>query len=87
MNLTHLKQLGAENIFIIREVAACFEKPSMFYSIDKVSTVMLHLARKAFWPGNVLLNIKDLDKAATVLATACRTLLDPPLTENGLTTT
>ena len=50
MNINHLKQLEAESIFIIREVAACFEKPCMFYSIGKDSTVMLHLARKAFYP-------------------------------------
>ena len=61
MNLTHLKQLEAESIFIIREVAACFEKPCMFYSIGKDSTVMLHLARKAFWPGNVPFTLLHID--------------------------
>ncbi|WP_250654837.1 sulfate adenylyltransferase subunit CysD [Alkalimarinus coralli] len=50
-NLTHLKQLEAESIQIIREVAAEFERPVMLYSIGKDSTVMLHLARKAFYPG------------------------------------
>ena len=50
-NLTHLKQLEAESIQIIREVAAEFERPVMLYSIGKDSTVMLHLARKAFFPG------------------------------------
>ncbi len=49
--LTHLKQLEAESIFIIREVAAEFEKPVMLYSIGKDSAVMLHLAMKAFYPG------------------------------------
>ena len=48
--LTHLKQLEAESIHIIREVAAEFEKPVMLYSIGKDSSVMLHLARKAFYP-------------------------------------
>lgn len=48
---THLKQLEAESIFIIREVAAKFENPVMLYSIGKDSAVMLHLARKAFAPG------------------------------------
>ena len=61
MHLTHLKQLEAESIFIIREVAACFEKPCMFYSIGKDSTVMLHLARKAFWPGNVPFTLLHID--------------------------
>ncbi len=49
--LTHLKQLEAESIYIIREVAAEFEKPVMLYSIGKDSSVMLHLALKAFYPG------------------------------------
>jgi len=50
-NLTHLKQLEAESIHIIREVAAEFDNPVMMYSIGKDSAVMLHLARKAFYPG------------------------------------
>jgi sulfate adenylyltransferase subunit 2 len=49
--LTHLKQLEAESIHIIREVAAEFERPVMLYSIGKDSAVMLHLALKAFYPG------------------------------------
>ncbi|MDF2181181.1 sulfate adenylyltransferase subunit CysD [Neptuniibacter sp. CAU 1671] len=49
--LTHLKQLEAESMHIIREVAAEFENPVMLYSIGKDSAVMLHLARKAFAPG------------------------------------
>jgi len=49
--LTHLRQLEAESIHIIREVAAEFENPVMLYSIGKDSSVMLHLARKAFYPG------------------------------------
>ncbi len=48
--LTHLRQLEAESIHIMREVAAEFEKPVMLYSIGKDSAVMLHLARKAFYP-------------------------------------
>lgn len=50
-SLTHLKQLEAESIHIIREVVAEFENPVMLYSIGKDSAVMLHLARKAFAPG------------------------------------
>jgi sulfate adenylyltransferase subunit 2 len=49
--LTHLKQLEAESIHIIREVAAEFERPVMLYSVGKDSAVMLHLAMKAFAPG------------------------------------
>ena len=48
--MTHLKQLEAESIFIIREVAAEFDRPVMLYSIGKDSSVMLHLALKAFFP-------------------------------------
>ncbi|MED5500858.1 sulfate adenylyltransferase subunit CysD [Salinicola sp. LHM] len=47
----HLRQLEAESIQIIREVAAEFRNPVMLYSIGKNSSVMLHLARKAFYPG------------------------------------
>ena len=49
--LTHLKQLEAESIHIIREVAAEFERPVMLYSVGKDSAVMLQLAMKAFHPG------------------------------------
>lgn len=48
--LSHLDELEAEAIYIIREVAAECEKPVMLYSIGKDSSVMLHLARKAFYP-------------------------------------
>lgn len=48
--MTHLEQLEAESIHILREVAAEFENPVMLYSIGKDSAVMLHLARKAFYP-------------------------------------
>lgn len=47
---SHLDELEAEAIYIIREVAAQCEKPVMLYSIGKDSSVMLHLARKAFYP-------------------------------------
>lgn len=59
--LNHLKQLEAEAIHILREVAASFEKPCMFYSIGKDSTVMLHLARKAFWPGKIPFTLVHVD--------------------------
>lgn len=50
--LTHLQRLEAESIHIFREVAAEFKNPVMLYSIGKDSSVMLHLAMKAFYPSN-----------------------------------
>jgi len=50
IELTHLKQLEAESIYILREVVATFSNPVMMYSIGKDSSVMLHLAMKAFYP-------------------------------------
>jgi sulfate adenylyltransferase subunit 2 len=60
-NLTHLKQLEAESIHIIREVAAEFDKPVMLYSIGKDSAVMLHLALKAFYPGKLPFPLMHVD--------------------------
>jgi sulfate adenylyltransferase subunit 2 len=50
--LTHLQRLEAESIHILREVVAEAERPVMLYSVGKDSAVMLHLAKKAFFPGN-----------------------------------
>ncbi len=58
---THLKQLEAESIHIIREVAAEFDNPVMLYSIGKDSAVMLHLARKAFFPGRLPFKLMHVD--------------------------
>lgn len=58
---THLKQLEAESIHIIREVAAEFQNPVMMYSIGKDSSVMLHLARKAFYPGKIPFPLLHVD--------------------------
>src|SRR5687768_8884360 len=60
-NLTHLKQLEAESIHIIREVAAEFEKPVMLYSIGKDSSVMVRLAQKAFHPGRLPFPLLHID--------------------------
>jgi sulfate adenylyltransferase subunit 2 len=60
-NLTHLKQLEAESIHIIREVVAEFEKPVMLYSIGKDSAVMLQLALKAFAPGKPPFSLMHVD--------------------------
>ena len=59
--LSHLKELEAESIHIIREVAAEFEYPVMLYSIGKDSSVMVRLAEKAFYPGKVPLPLMHID--------------------------
>ncbi|GAB3003631.1 sulfate adenylyltransferase subunit CysD [Psychrosphaera aestuarii] len=59
--LTHLKALEAESIHIIREVAAEFNNPVMLYSIGKDSAVMLHLARKAFFPAKLPFPLLHVD--------------------------
>jgi sulfate adenylyltransferase subunit 2 len=59
--LTHLKQLEAESIHIIREVAAEFENPVMLYSVGKDSAVMLHVALKAFYPGKLPFRLLHVD--------------------------
>lgn len=60
-NLSHLKELEAEAIHIIREVAAEFENPVMLYSIGKDSSVMVRLAEKAFYPGKVPFPMMHID--------------------------
>jgi len=60
-NLSHLKQLEAESIHIIREVAAEFDNPVMLYSVGKDSSVMLHLAHKAFTPGKIPFPLMHVD--------------------------
>lgn len=59
--LTHLQQLEAESIHIIREVAAEFQNPVMLYSIGKDSSVMLRLAQKAFFPGKIPFPLMHVD--------------------------
>jgi len=59
--LSHLRQLEAESIHIIREVAAEFDNPVMLYSIGKDSSVMTHLARKAFHPGKLPFPLLHID--------------------------
>jgi len=59
--LTHLEQLEAESIHIIREVVAEFSNPVMLYSIGKDSGAMLHLARKAFHPGRIPFPLLHVD--------------------------
>lgn len=59
--MSHLKTLESESIYIMREVLACFDKPVMLYSIGKDSSVMLHLARKAFYPGKIPFPLLHID--------------------------
>lgn len=61
LRLTHLKQLEAEAIHIIREVVSQFDRPVMLYSIGKDSSVLLHLARKAFHPGKIPFPLLHVD--------------------------
>src|SRR5690349_6318055 len=60
-SLTHLKALESESIEIFREVAASFERPVMMYSIGKDSSVLLHLARKAFYPSAIPFPLLHID--------------------------
>jgi sulfate adenylyltransferase subunit 2 len=61
INMTHLRQLEAESIHIIREVVAEFENPVMLYSIGKDSSVMLRLALKAFYPAKPPFPLMHID--------------------------
>ncbi|MDG1411426.1 MAG: sulfate adenylyltransferase subunit CysD [Acidimicrobiales bacterium] len=61
LRLTHLRQLESESIHIIREVVAQFDRPVMLYSIGKDSSVLLHLARKAFAPGKIPFPLLHVD--------------------------
>ena len=61
MRRTHLQQLEAEAIHVMREVVAQFERPVMLYSIGKDSSVLLHLARKAFHPGRIPFPLLHVD--------------------------
>jgi len=60
-NLTHLKELESESIFVLREVAAQFENPVLLFSGGKDSIVCYHLARKAFHPANVPFPLMHID--------------------------
>lgn len=82
--MNHLDALEAESIHILRETAACFENPVLLYSIGKDSSVLLHLARKAFAPGKLpfpLLHIDTTWKFREMIAFRDQTArrLDVPL--------
>ena len=58
---THLQQLEAEAIFVIREVAAQFERPVLLFSGGKDSIVLTELSRRAFWPGRIPFPLLHVD--------------------------
>lgn len=59
--LAHLRALEAESLHILRETAAQFRKPVLLYSIGKDSSVLVHLARKAFYPGSIPFPLLHID--------------------------
>jgi sulfate adenylyltransferase subunit 2 len=80
--LTHLQSLEAEAIHILREVVAEVERPVMLYSIGKDSAVMLHLAKKAFWPGPLpfpLVHVDTTWKFRDMYALRDRVAADPDI--------
>ncbi len=60
-NLTHLRELESESMFVLREVAAQFERPVLLFSGGKDSIVVSHLARKAFWPSPIPFKLMHVD--------------------------
>jgi sulfate adenylyltransferase subunit 2 len=60
-NLTHLKELESEAIYVIREVVAQFENPALLFSGGKDSILCYHLAKKAFWPGKIPFPLVHVD--------------------------
>lgn len=60
-NFNHLRELEAEAIYIMREVAAQFENPTLLFSGGKDSIVMAHLAKKAFWPARIPFTFTHID--------------------------
>jgi len=61
MKLNHLKELESESVFVLREVAAQFERPVLLFSGGKDSIVVSHLARKAFWPAKIPFPLMHID--------------------------
>ena len=60
-NINHLRELESESLFIMREVASQFENPALLFSGGKDSIVMVHLARKAFWPARIPFPLFHID--------------------------
>ncbi len=79
-HLTHLRQLEAESIHIMREVASEFQNPVMLYSIGKDSSVMLHLAKKAFYPSAPPFPLMHVDTTLEVPGDVCHSGITWPKT-------
>lgn len=60
-NLTHLEELEAEAIYVLREVAAQFENPALLFSGGKDSIIVAHMAKKAFWPAKIPFPLVHID--------------------------
>ena len=60
-HLTHLKELESEAIYVLREVAAQFERPVLLFSGGKDSIVLVHLSRKAFYPAKIPFPLLHID--------------------------
>lgn len=76
--LTHLERLEAESIHIMREAVAGSENPVMLYSVGKDSAVMLHLARKAFYPSRLPFRcFTSTPRGSSATCTRCVTRLPP----------
>jgi sulfate adenylyltransferase subunit 2 len=68
-NLNHLRELESESIFVMREVAAQFERPALLFSGGKDSIVMVHLAKKAFWPAKLPFPLMHIDTGHNFIET------------------
>jgi len=68
-NLNHLRELESESIFVMREVAAQFERPALLFSGGKDSIVMVHLAKKAFWPSKIPFPLMHIDTGHNFIET------------------
>jgi len=68
-NLNHLRELESESIYVMREVAAQFERPALLFSGGKDSIVMVHLARKAFWPAKIPFPLIHIDTGHNFIET------------------
>jgi sulfate adenylyltransferase subunit 2 len=68
-NLNHLRELESESIYVMREVAAQFERPALLFSGGKDSIVMVHLARKAFWPAKIPFPLMHIDTGHNFIET------------------
>jgi sulfate adenylyltransferase subunit 2 len=68
-NLNHLRELESESTFVMREVAAQFERPALLFSGGKDSIVMVHLAKKAFWPAKIPFPLMHIDTGHNFIET------------------